>query len=225
MKAFPKVSEREIYEDRQLITQQLDAAFLTLTDTMRPFQRKWDAGPKLALAEALYEGGAAGVSGWGEDFADLFKADTWMSLGESIKDAAGNAYDTAGVYAVSAQKKIKQRINDAAGVVDKADETLFNWAWWETQFEERARNAEQQYDALIKETKATIKTATELAEKAKKVYAHRDAILDLPNLIVKGDPVPVQKFVDTVLMDIDPALAKEIKKDPNFYMVLELIQD
>lgn len=221
----PQITEKEIYQDRKIIIQQLDAAYLTLIETMQPFQKKWDAGPKMALAEAVWEGAAAGASGWGEDFAEMFEAKTWQNLGNKVKDAAGTAYDTAGVYAISAKNDIKKSVNEAVKNIDTADEKLFNWAWWETQFHEQTKSAEAQFEALKRDAKSTTKTAVKAAQQAKKIYIHRDAILNLPNLIVQGDPVPVENFIDTVLADIDPELAKAIKNDKDFYMVIELIRD
>ncbi|WP_432721156.1 hypothetical protein R0381_002669 [Jeongeupia wiesaeckerbachi] len=225
IEAKPTVTEKEIFDDRQLIIQRLDAAYLNLVDTMAPFQRKWDADPISALADATWSGASAGVSGWGEDFAEMFEKKTWVALGDKISDAAGSVYDTAGVYAIRMQNDLTARANKAAGVIENADKTLMNWAWWQANYDEAAQSAQAKLAAVQSTVNQTVKTATEAAEKARKIYAHREAILNLPTLIAKGDPKPIQSFVDTVLMDIDPELAKDIKNDPNFYVVLEIIAD
>ena len=231
--AQPSVTEKEIHDERQLIKQRLDAAYLNLTDRMAPFQKEWDAGPLTALISSVRAGAAAGASEWGDDFAEMFSKEMWTSLGVKIKDLAGSALDAAGNYSKGVYNDIAASTEAAAKragkVLENPDKTIYNWGWWQRNFEEAANDAEkavmQQVDGYVQSAQATTHALSEAAKKAQKAYRHREAILGLPELLVKGDPKPVQAFVDNVLMDIDPQLAKEIKKDPNFYMVLELISD
>jgi hypothetical protein len=222
--AQPDVTEKEIKDDREIIIQRLDAAYLNLTEAMAPFQEKWDAGWKSALAEATWDGVSAGISDWGDDFADYFKKETWTELGDKIEKAAGTAYDTAAQYAAGFYDGLVDRVNKAAKEIEVAPENagnlLRNWAWQVVD------------DAVVEPAKNMAQTVTsaansvsETAATAQKIYSHRDAILDLPNLIAAGEPKPIQNFIDTVLMDIDPELAKSIKNDPNFPVVLEIIAD
>ena len=231
--AKPSVTEKEIEEDRQLILQALDAAYLNLVDYMESFQREWDADPMWALVHSVGSGAAAGASAWGDDFADMLKKETWIELGTKIKKLAGDALDSA----ADNSRKIFNDIADttqkaaryAGEVTEKPDKTVMNWAWWQANLEELEAEAKAAIGGYVdqkrKQVNAGVQAAGEAIEKARKIYKHREAILGLPELLVKGDPKPVQAFVDTVLMDIDPQVAKEIKEDPNFYMVLELISD
>ncbi len=231
--AQPAVTEREIADDRQLILQRLDAAYQNLMDHMRPFQQEWDADPMEALTSSLRSGAAAGASAWGDDFGDVFKKETWTELGSKVKDIGGHALDAAVDYS----KKVYNDVADstlkaaerAGKVLEHPDKTVFSWGWWQSNIEEAAHDVSQavssRIDAEVQSAKATVHAASEVIERARKFYKHRDAIFGLPELMVKGDPKPVQAFVDTVLMDIDPELAKEIKNDPMFYLVLELIAD
>ncbi|MBX3618611.1 MAG: hypothetical protein KF891_01265 [Rhizobacter sp.] len=231
--AQPTVTEQEIHDDRQLIQQRLDAAYLNLTDRMAPFQKEWDSGPLTALVSSVRAGAAAGASEWGDDFAEMFSKEMWTSLGVKIKDLAGSALDAAGTYSKGVYNDIAASTEAAAKragkVLENPDKTVYNWGWWQRNFEEAVDDAQkavtQKVDGYVQSAQATAHTLSEAATKAQKAYKHRDAILGLPELLVKGDPKPVQAFVDTVLMDIDPQLAREIKNDPNFYMVLELIAD
>lgn len=231
--AQPTVTEREIHDDRQFIQQRLDAAYLNLTDRMAPFQKEWDAGPLTALITSVRAGAAAGASDWGDDFAEMFSKEFWSSLGVKVKDLAGSALDAAGTYSKGVYNDIAASTQAAAQRTDKVlenpDNTIYNWGWWQRNFEEAADDAQkaltQRVDGYVQSAQATATALSDAAKKAQKAYKHRDAILGLPELLVKGDPKPVQAFVDNVLMDIDPQLAKEIKNDPNFYMVLELIAD
>lgn len=231
--AKPSVTEKEIEEDRQLILQRLDAAYLNLVDYMESFQREWDADPMWALVHSVGAGAEAGASAWGDDFADMFKKETWIDLGTKVKKLAGKALDSA----AENSRKIFNDIADttqkaaryAGEVTEKPDKTVMNWAWWQANLEEAEAEAKAAIggyvDKKVKQVNAGAQAVSEAVQKAKKIYKHREAILGLPELLVKGDPKPVQAFVDTVLMDIDPEVAKEIKADPNFYMVLELISD
>lgn len=231
--AKPSVTEKEIEEDRQLILQALDAAYLNLVDYMESFQREWDADPMWALVHSVGAGAEAGASAWGDDFADMLKKETWIDLGTKVKKLAGKALDSA----AENSRKIFNDIADttqkaaryAGEVTEKPEKTVMNWAWWQANLEEAEAEAKAAIggyvDRKLKQASAGAQAVSEAVQKAKKIYTHREAILGLPELLVKGDPKPVQAFVDTVLMDIDPEVAKEIKADPNFYMVLELISD
>ena len=231
--AQPSITEKEIADDRQLIIQRLDAAYLNLTDRMAPFQREWDAGPMAALLNSVRSGSAAGASEWGDDFADMFSKEMWTELGTKVQGMAGSALDAAGSYSKEVYNGIAESTTQAAKragkVIENPDKTVFNWGWWQKNFEEAVHDAEKavtdRVDGYVQSAQATAQTLSAAAKKAQKAFKHRDAILGLPELLVKGDPKPVQAFVDTVLMDIDPELAKEIKKDPKFHLVLELIAD
>lgn len=231
--AQPSVTEKEIADDRKLIVQRLDAAYLNLTDHMAPFQREWDDGPLAALVSSVRAGAAAGASEWGDDFAEMFSKEMWTDLGVKIKDVTGSALDAAAGYSKEVYNGVAASTQEAARragkVLENPDKTVYNWAWWQRNFEEAADDAQKaittRVDGYVQSAQATAHTLSEAAKKAQKAYKHRDAILGLPELLVKGDPKPVQAFVDTVLMDIDPELAKEIKNDPNFHLVLELIAD
>lgn len=224
--AHPRITEKEIYDDRQIIIQRLHASYMAVSSAMRPMQEQWDASPMLALLNATKDGATAGISAWGDDFADYFKAETWTDLGGKIKNAAGTAYDSLADNAASQYKQFVTEVNQASKkldhIIDNPDKTVANWGWWQA-------NIQQVIDQHVNGVQGTVgtisKEAAAAAAMAKKIYKHRDAILDLPNLIARGDPKPIQRFVDTVLKDIDPELAKSIKNDPNFYVVLEIIAD
>lgn len=225
MVAKPDITEKEIFDDRQLIIQRLDAAYLNLTDTMAPFQRKWDANPMNALSEAVLDGAAAGVKGWGNDFTEMFEKKTWVELGQKVENAAGSVYDTTKQYAIGLQKDIDASISKASSTIKNADQTLSNWSWWQAQIDDAATTVQGNYKSAKQKVDHAVATANNTADKARKIYTYRNEILNLPILIAEGDPKLIQKFVDTVLMDIDKELATDIKNDPNFYVVLEIIAD
>jgi hypothetical protein len=224
--ASTDVTEKEIAEDRASIVQMLHASYLNLTDEMSEFQSQWDENPALAYVTSANEGWNAGGAAWLHDQAELFEAKLWVDLGASIREAAGTGYDRLATYSKQRYESLKSELNKH---VSEPEDTLYNWAWWQAAIETEAKELldaqGKKIRAVAKNVHDTTVSVLESAETARKIYIHRQAILDLPTLIANGDPRPVQKFVETVLTDIDPTLAKAIRTDPNFAVVLEIIAD
>ncbi|MEO9384014.1 hypothetical protein [Chromobacterium phragmitis] len=216
-----RITEKEVEETRNAIIRDLDAVYHRIVKKMEPFQQAWASGPKLALAEAVYDGAKAGVSGWGEDFADFFKAETWQNMGHGVKNAAGDTWDLLSSNAIKTGKSIKESINGAI----KDSDQLLNWSWYNHKYADMQNAIDAQVNAVIANAKSTVKTAEKDIEKAKKLYKYRQEILALPGAIAAGNPEPVQKFVETSLMDIDPELAKSIRYSPEFHQAIALLQD
>lgn len=222
-------TEKEIVDDREQIVQRLHGAYLNLLDDMQEFQQQWDADPATAFADAAYEGVKAGGGDWGESIGDLFDKQAWSDLGGKIEKFAGQALDRLAIYSAQQYEDLRQSFEEGMAVVENADKTIQNWAWWQTVIDRQAhaaRNyAQDKVDAAIKTIDDAKATVIDSATKAQKIYQHRDAILNLPNLLSEGDAKGVQQFIDTVLMDIDPQLAKAIKESGQFHIALELIAD
>lgn len=222
----PLVTEREIAEERENIIHTLQAAYLTLNDSMAEFQKQWDANPALAFLDAAREGAMQGSSTWVDDQAELFDKKTWVELGGKIENFAGGCLDRMAAYSKQQYKDLQREVNKH---VANPERTLYNWAWWQKSIEDQVMGtvAEQTRRLQAVETgiRQTAAEIAEAAEKARKVYKYRDAIMNLPVLIAAGDPKPIQSFVEKELMDIDPKLAKAIRTDPNFAIVLEIIAD
>lgn len=218
----PTVTEREIVEERGNIIQTLHAAYLTLTDAMAEFQQRWDAGPAWSIAEGVIEGAADGGSTWLNDQAEMFEKEYWQQLGRQIEEFSGTSIDRLAIYS-------RQQYNDLAREVNRLvaepDKTLYNWAWWQQSIEGAVQSQIADLVALEAEARSTARAVAGSAEKAQKLYKHRAAIINLPALIAEGDPKPIQAFVENELMDIDPELAKAIRGDPRFAIVLEVLAD
>ncbi|RZT10045.1 hypothetical protein SAMN05216319_1506 [Duganella sp. CF402] len=221
-----RVTEKEISEEREGIVLRLHAAYLNLTDQMAEFQSQWDENPTLAFVTSAREGWNAGGAEWLSDQAELFKPELWTDLGGKIRDAAGTAYDRLASYSKQRYDELHKQLSTH---IENPDDTLYNWAWWQKAITEEATELGRQQLQKLEDARHAVQdaanTVIESANKARKIYQHRDAILNLPSLIADGQPRPVQNFVDTVLMDIDPVLAKSIRNDPNFAVVLEIIAD
>lgn len=222
-------TEKEIADDREQVVQRLHGAYLNLLDHMQEFQQQWDTDPKTAFLDAAYEGAKAGGADWGDSIAELFDKETWSQVGSKIQRFAGKAYDALGTYAAEQYDELRDSFDREAELVDPADDTIKNWAWWQTVIERQVQQARdygrKHVDSTAQAVTDGMVTVIDSADKANKVYRHRDAILNLPDLISEGDAKGVQHFVDTVLMDIDPQLARDIKESGRFHIALELIAD
>lgn len=222
----PLVTEREIAEDRGNIIQTLHAAYLTLNDSMSEFQKRWDANPTMAFLDSARDGAMQGSSTWLSDQAELFDKATWTELGGKIENFAGGCLDRMAAYSKQQYKDLEREVNKH---VANPGRTLYNWAWWQKTIEDQVKGTvveqRMRLEALHTGVRQTAQAIAETADKARKVYRHRDAILNLPVLIAAGEPKPIQAFVDTVVMDIDPELGRAIRTDPNFAIVLEIIAD
>lgn len=222
----PRVTEKEIAEDRDIIVLRLHSAYLNLVDHMAEFQEHWDANPALAYVQSAREGWNAGGAQWLSDQSELFTAELWTDLGSKVREAAGTAIDRLASYSRGQYQSVEKEINKH---LENPDDTLLNWAWWQRSLTDTAEKLRDEQLRILNSVghnvAETASSVLETADKARKIYRHREAILNLPTLIANGDPKPVQKFIDTVLMDIDPQLAKAIRNDPHFAAVLELIAD
>lgn len=220
------VTEREIFEDREAIITRLHITYLNVLDQMKEFQAQWDANPTAAFWQSAAEGLNAGGAEWLSDQAELFESKTWVSLGEKLQNAAGTTVDRLATYSKGKYQVLQKEINK---YVDNPDDTLYNWAWWQSSILKVSDELAVQHVQIANTVKSSIVVAADSvmakADMAKKMYIHRDALLGLPELIASADVNGVQRFIDTVLMDIDPELAAAIKHDPNLYAALEVIAD
>lgn len=220
------VTEQEIAEERDSIVQRLHASYLNLQDHMAEFQNQWDENPTLSVFVSAHEGLNAGGADWLKDQEKLFDKETWKNLGDKISQTAGGVYDRLAIYSKQRYEDLQKEVNKH---IEKPEDTLYNWSWWKTTVTEAGeRIAHEQYefiDGVRKTVQDGAQTALNTVDMAQKIFKHRNAIINLPELIAQGEPKPIQAFVDTVLMDIDPELAQSIKDDPNFALVLEIIAD
>lgn len=220
------ITEKEIVEERESIVQRLHMSYMNLNEGMQEFQQQWDADGKLSLLNAAYEGTKAGGGAWWDDFDDIFEKATWVDLGDKVKNFSGEVYDRTAVYSKKFMSELSTDINK---LVEDPDETLYNWAWWQKNMGDAAQQGYEAQTQRLQEIQRTAKNTAHSAREAlfvsQKIYTHRAAILNLPTLIASGDAKAVESFIDKELKDIDAEFAKAIKDDPNFKLVLEVIQD
>lgn len=202
------ITELDIVEKRERIELRLHAAYLNLTDQMTEFRGQWDASPAAAYATSAREGWNAGGAGWLDGQVELFNVELWADLGRKMRVAAGSQRATASEQASGTPGQGENNSPD-------------DWAWWQRSIPETASGREDAGDVL----QSAGPTVIAGEEQARELYQHRDAILNLQNLIADGKPQPLHKFLDAVLMNIDSALAESIRGDPNFDLVLAIVAD
>ncbi len=221
--------EQQIDSLRNAIGARLNGAYLDLLEKMSEFQAQWDNYGPASIPMSGAEGLMSGATDWVKDQGDLLEARTWKELGNTIADTANNVWDYTATYARDKFNDIKESVGEANEFIDEATDNFFNWNWWSQQAEEAGDSLEETAVRFIDDVKSDLEQAAETlessTEKAQKIYHHRHAIMELPQLLAEGNASRVEQFIDNVLMDIEPEIANEIKNNPDWSAVLELIAD
>ncbi|PCK09628.1 MAG: hypothetical protein COA42_03040 [Alteromonadaceae bacterium] len=221
--------EQDISDQRASIEALLDGAYRATVKDMKGFQEQWDDYGYASVLLSLQYGTAEGTIGWVKDQGDLFEAEIWQSLGNTISDATAAAFDYASDYASDTYDNIVTSANEASDWADENSENLSNWTWWSKKVQDGVDEAYAAGGELLDSTQEHIDNAMdfigESIEIANKLIKHQEAILALPEHIAAGRADQVELFIDNALMDIHPEIAQEIKNNPNFHLVLELIAD
>src|SRR5690606_11587235 len=193
------------------------------------FQEQWDDYGALSIYMSGRQGLLGGAGSWFEDQADLLEKETWVNLSKQIGDAFTHIRDVTESYVADKYTSIRENIKQAKDYLDANQEHLADLDWWAARAEEAIDHGKAEVVRFAHDRQATYRSAATFAvssaEKASKIFTHRQAIMDLPKNIASGDVKAIQRFVDTELMDIDPQLAAEIKNNPEWPAVIELIQD
>ena len=219
--------EQSIVNETDSLIRALDGAYRRLVSDMREFQTRWDTYGYAAIALDGGSGLLTGGSGWVKDQAELFEAETWQALGSTLSDAAGKTIDVTAGYASDVFDRIKTTSQTLGDAIDDAD--LGNWQWWQTQAEDAINAARAEAADIASQMQTGVTEALETVDKSRetlnKLMTHKEAIFALPEQLARGNIGEVERFVDTVLMDIDPDLAQSIQQNPDFYIVLALIEN
>lgn len=221
--------ESDLAATRNSMEARLNGAYLDLLSQMSEFQQQWDRYGVAAIYMSAAEGAYAGAADWMEDQGELFEAKTWNDLGKTVANAAEEAWDYTATYARETFDGIKKQVGAANRLLEDVGENAFNWNWWRRQIDQTVTDTHTRAVKLADQTCKDIEQAQELLKssvaRTEKIYKHRAAIFNLHKDLASGDIRQIERFVDTVLMDIDPALAKEIKDNPDWAAVLEVIAD
>lgn len=220
------ILEKDISDSREAIVRRLDAAYLHVLEEMEEFQAQWSAGPMLALYTAWEEGRLAGMKEWAGDQGDLFKAETWTALGDQVQGWASSAYDRLYTYGANRAKEFAENYSV---LTENPDGTILNWAWWKTTASEAIETAVEQkkreLNAALQRANQMVDGVVAGTEKAKKIYAYRQQIFRIPELIAQGDGEAIMAFIRGPLNEIDPEMSKNILRNPDLPYAIALVQD
>jgi len=221
--------EQEIEALRNSIETRLDGAYRTLLSQMSEFQKQWDDYGAASIVMSGSEGLYSGAVDWIKEQGELLEAETWKELGNTIAAFSGNVWDFTATYVEAKYNELKSTVSEANEWIDEASDNFFNWNWWSQEFDETQSELEASAVRFVDELRSDIEQAADLlqssAATSEKIFRHRHAIMNLLNQMAVGDVAAIERFVDTVLMDIDPEMASEIKANPDWSAVLEVIGD
>ena len=210
--------EKEIENSRKSIEAYLDGIYNALVQDMSGFQQQWEEEGIFSLDDGVING----TKGWGSDLVELFSPRIWQDMGDTLSASGSDAYDYLYNYANDTYDSITKSITDEEG-------NLRNVTWFIAQLREDLSDIQQStfetIDDAIDNAQSLYADGEDFLRKLECVAKNRQAILDLPKSLADGDIDAIELFVDTILMEIDPEWAKEIKESENFTKALAVIQD
>lgn len=208
----------------------LDTTYRRVLTSMQEFQAQWDEYGIFSTAISYKDGALAGSELWFDHLADTKKLITetdWLGLSETAYEKVTAGLETAVGSIEDSHKK-------AANWLIEGAQQEKPWAWFGNQITDASEYAWNTYTNtvedvaddiadLFKETKEDLES---IADISVKLFEHRDDIFLFFQNISSANTSDIANFIDTVIADIDPELARSIKEDTDSYGVfLELIND
>lgn len=212
-----------IVSQRDGLEMLLDGAYRNTVHSMREFQQVWDAEGYGSFITSTWDGIAAGADAWYEDSKDLFTIETWQSLKGAISTAGGKMADAAYSNLESARENLDQ-------LLEEGEENDWSWSWLGGKVEDKAKAIDAQItetvESAIDSGQELLDDAQKLVDISAKVFKHKDEILNLCTYLAEADLAKIENFIDTVVADIDPELAKELRTDTEgFSAAIEVLND
>jgi len=212
-----------IVSQRDGLEMLLDGAYHSTVQSMREFQQVWDEEGYGSFITSTWDGIAAGADAWYEDSKDLFTIETWQSLKGAISTAGGKMADAAYSNLESARENLDQ-------LLEEGEENDWSWSWLGGKVEDKAKAIDAQItetvESAIDSGQELLDDAQKLVDISAKVFKHKDEILNLCTYLAEADLAKIENFIDTVVADIDPELAKELRTDTEgFSAAIEVLND
>jgi len=212
--------EKDVSDLQKQLNDDLKAAYLDTVDKMKCFQREWDTNSSAASLLAVYEGATDGISDWVEDQGELLEADTWTSMFSTLGGAISKGYNLAENYTETTLKEIDKAIEEVQEQIKKdpikfIQETRDDIVRVKDEIAENTREFVGEIEDVIKESK----------DMASLLAKHQQEILKFPDYLADADVDAIENFIDTVITDMMPDLANDLKTSENYYIILEIIGD
>ena len=215
--------EKQIKDEVEDLTRTLDGAYYDVVDKMSGFREDWEENGYFSLIKANAKGGSDGMSSWVEGQGELLELDTWKNLADKFGNATSKAWDVTADYASERYDALETSYNNVATHITNGD--VIKPTFWMGQADQAIdevkgyiSDAEQLVDGAIQNAEEVMRYASVISE-------HIDEIMKLPDFIAHNDVNAIENFIDTVVMELDPELANEIKNDPDFHISLALLDD
>ncbi|MFA0114339.1 PAAR-like domain-containing protein [Vibrio sp. 10N.261.46.E11] len=210
--------EKQIVNIQDSVEATLDGTYNALTEDMKEFQQQWDEEGYWTLGDGVIDGAQA----WGADIVDMLSPRFWGDAADTISDLSSSAVDKLAIYSVDKFNSITKAMLNEKG-------QLKNPTWvLETigkEFDSFQDSVFESADEAIEDVSKLYAESQDVVRKLECIAKHRQTILELPQKISNGDVDAVETFVDTVLMELDPEWAQEIKGHEQFPNAMAIIED
>ncbi|NOI21533.1 DUF4150 domain-containing protein, partial [Vibrio coralliilyticus] len=210
--------EEQIVNIQDSVEATLDGTYNALVEDMKGFQQQWDEEGYWTLGDGVIDGAQA----WGADIVDMLSPSFWGDAADTISDLSSSAVDKLAIYSVDKFNSITKAMLNEKG-------QLKNPTWvLETlgrEFDSFQDSVFESVDEAIEDVSKLYAESQDVVRKLECIAKHRQTILELPQKISNGDVDAVETFVDTVLMELDPDWAQEIKGHEQFPNAMAIIED
>lgn len=210
--------EEQITNIQDSVEATLDGAYNALVEDMKVFQQQWDEDGYLTLGDGVIDGAIS----WGADIVDIVSPSFWGDAADSISDLTSSAVDKLAIYST-------EKFNSITKAILTEDGQLKNPTWVLAtvgkEFDSFQNSAFESVDNAIAEVQGIYVESKDVLRKLECIAKHRKSIVALPQKVAEGDVDSIQIFIDTVLMELDPEWAKEIKGHENFPKAMAIIED
>ncbi|MGF1727303.1 hypothetical protein [Photobacterium nomapromontoriensis] len=203
--------EQQIQAEVASLQADMDGLYRDVVDSMTGFQELWDERGVLSFVDGIEAGGEA----WASDTKDLFDLETWENIGNILDSALDESVDFLHNYA-------KDRFDDLNEYILDSEGRLQTPSWLLNKLSADIRQEILNANGYIDDK---FDDLSDLGEKTAIIIKYQKEILNLPNLITSRDIDGIERFIDTVLFDIDPDWSKEVKENENYPIIMQLLQD
>ncbi|GLT17170.1 hypothetical protein GCM10007938_09470 [Vibrio zhanjiangensis] len=210
--------EKQISNIQESVEASLDGAYNALVDDMQGFRQQWDEKGYWTLGDGVIDGAKA----WGADIVDMLSPSFWGDAADTISDLSSSAIDKLAIYSADKFNAITKAMLNEKGQLNNPTWVLETLG---REFDSFQDSVFQSVDEAIEEVGQLYAESQDVVRKLECIAKHRQTILALPQKISNGDVDAVQTFVDTVLMELDPEWAMEVKGHEQFPRAMAIIED
>lgn len=210
--------EKQISNIQESVEASLDGAYNALVDDMQGFRQQWDEKGYWTLGDGVIDGAKA----WGADIVDMLSPSFWGDAADTISDLSSSVIDKLAIYSADKFNAITKAMLNEKGQLNNPTWVLETLG---REFDSFQDSVFQSVDEAIEEVGQLYAESQDVVRKLECIAKHRQTILALPQKISNGDVDAVQTFVDTVLMELDPEWAMEVKGHEQFPRAMAIIED